>query len=48
MSEKDAIIDILSQTKSSASQKRSALLRKGLSRTNIDELEALETIGVTF
>ena len=40
-----AVMDILAQTKSSQSQKRSMLLRKGVSRTVVDELELLSDIG---
>ncbi|OCH91731.1 Serine/threonine-protein kinase [Obba rivulosa] len=36
-----AVTDILSQTKSSQSQKRSMLLRKGIARSIVDELEVL-------
>ncbi|KAH9923827.1 uncharacterized protein B0H18DRAFT_1013542 [Fomitopsis serialis] len=38
---RDAVMDILDQTKSSQSQKRSMLLRKGISRNVADELELL-------
>ncbi|OBZ78007.1 Serine/threonine-protein kinase gcn2 [Grifola frondosa] len=40
-----AVTDILNQTKSSQSQKRSMLLRKGISRTVVDELEILTEIS---
>lgn len=35
------VTDILSQTKSSSSQKRALLIKKGLLRSTVDELEAL-------
>ena len=41
-----AVMDILAQTKSSQSQKRSMLLRKGVPRTVVDELELLSDIGL--
>lgn len=40
------VIKVLDQPKSSLSQKRSTLLRKGVSRTVVDELEILMEIGM--
>jgi eukaryotic translation initiation factor 2-alpha kinase 4 len=42
---KNSVLDILEQTKSSASQKRVLLLKKGLLRSTVDELEALMETG---
>lgn len=42
---RSAVMDILAQTKSSQSQKRSMLLRKGISRSVVDELELLSEVG---
>ncbi|KAF7974176.1 hypothetical protein HWV62_13309 [Athelia sp. TMB] len=39
-----AVIDVLNQSKSSASQKRSLLLKKGLLRSTADELEILSEV----
>lgn len=39
------VIDVLNQTKSSQSQKRANLLRKGIPRNVVDELEVLTEIG---
>ncbi|KZT71101.1 Serine/threonine-protein kinase [Daedalea quercina L-15889] len=41
---RSAVIDILNQTKSSQSQKRSMLLRKGIPRNVADELELLSEV----
>ncbi|TFY68401.1 hypothetical protein EVJ58_g1031 [Rhodofomes roseus] len=41
---RDAVLDVLNQTKSSQSQKRSMLLRKGISRNIVDELELLSEV----
>jgi hypothetical protein len=46
-----AVIDIMNQSKSSPSQKRALLLKKGLLRSTTDELEVLAEVGkrpVTF
>lgn len=40
-----AIVDIINQSKSSASQKRALLLKKGLLRSTTDELEVLAEVG---
>ncbi|TFK23737.1 other/PEK/GCN2 protein kinase [Coprinopsis marcescibilis] len=39
--QRNAVVEILMQSKSSPSQKRALLLKKGLSRSSIDELELL-------
>lgn len=39
------VLDVLNQTKSSQSQKRAMLLRKGLPRHVVDELEVLTEVG---
>ncbi|EKM74744.1 hypothetical protein AGABI1DRAFT_109872 [Agaricus bisporus var. burnettii JB137-S8] len=39
-----AVVDIINQTKSSPSQKRASLLRKGLLRSTTDELEILSEV----
>jgi translation initiation factor 2-alpha kinase 4 len=44
--QQDAVVDIMSQTKSSLSQKRNLLLKRGLLRSTADELEVLAEIGV--
>jgi len=43
---RDAVVDIMSQSKSSLSQKRALLLKRGLLRSTADELEVLAEIGV--
>ena len=40
-----AVIDIMNQSKSSPSQKRALLLKKGLLRSTTDELEVLAEVG---
>jgi eukaryotic translation initiation factor 2-alpha kinase 4 len=40
-----SVIDIIHQSKSSPSQKRALLLKKGLLRSVVDELEALSNLG---
>jgi hypothetical protein len=40
-----AVIDIMNQSKSSPSQKRALLLKKGLLRSTTDELEILAEVG---
>jgi translation initiation factor 2-alpha kinase 4 len=40
-----AIVDIINQSKSSLSQKRALLLKKGLLRSTTDELEILSEVG---
>jgi translation initiation factor 2-alpha kinase 4 len=40
-----AVVEIINQTKSSPSQKRALLLRKGLLRSTTDELEILSEVG---
>jgi len=42
---RSAVVEIINQTKSSLSQKRALLLRKGLLRSTTDELEILSEIG---
>lgn len=42
-----AIVDIINQSKSSPSQKRALLLKKGLLRSTADELEVLAEVGKT-
>lgn len=42
--QRDAVVDIMSQSKSSLSQKRALLLKKGLLRSTADELEVLAEI----
>ena len=43
-----SVIDIINQSKSSASQKRASLLKKGLLRSTADELEILAEIGLSY
>ena len=43
-----AVIEIISQTKSSPSQRRALLLKKGLLRSTADELEVLSEVGESF
>jgi hypothetical protein len=45
VAQRSAIIDIIGQSKSSSSQKRALLLRKGLLRSTADELETLADTG---
>lgn len=40
-----AVVDIINQSKSSPSQKRALLLKKGLLRSTADELEVLAEVG---
>jgi translation initiation factor 2-alpha kinase 4 len=40
-----AVVDIINQSKSSPSQKRALLLKKGLLRSTTDELEVLTEVG---
>jgi len=42
---RNAVVEIINQTKSSLLQKRALLLRKGLLRSTTDELEILSEIG---
>lgn len=42
---RSAVVEIINQTKSSPSQKRALLLRKGLLRSTTDELEILSEVG---
>jgi translation initiation factor 2-alpha kinase 4 len=42
---RSAVVEIINQTKSSPSQKRALLLRKGLLRSVTDELEILSEVG---
>lgn len=42
---RQGVLDILAQSKSSWSQKRALLLKKGLLRSSIDELEVLDECG---
>jgi translation initiation factor 2-alpha kinase 4 len=43
--QRSAVIDILGQTKTSQSQKRALLLKRGLLRSTADELELLAETG---
>lgn len=43
--QKNAVVEILTQSKSSPSQKRALLLKRGLLRSTADELEVLSEIG---
>ncbi len=43
--QRSGVIDILNQSKSSVSQKRALLLKKGLLRSTADELEILSDKG---
>jgi translation initiation factor 2-alpha kinase 4 len=43
--QRNGVIDILNQPKSSVSQKRALLLKKGLLRSTADELEILSDKG---
>lgn len=43
---RDSVIDIIMQTKSTWAQKRAMLLKKGLLRSTVDELEILCDTGV--
>ncbi|KII86233.1 hypothetical protein PLICRDRAFT_114396 [Plicaturopsis crispa FD-325 SS-3] len=45
---RSAVVDIVTQSKSSASQKRALLLKKGLLRSSADELEILSEIDDDF
>jgi translation initiation factor 2-alpha kinase 4 len=42
---RDPIIEIITQAKSSWAQKRAMLLKRGLLRSTVDELEVLSDIG---
>ena len=42
---RDPTIEIITQSKSSWAQKRAMLLKKGLLRSTVDELEVLSDIG---
>lgn len=42
---RSAVVEIITQTRSSWAQKRSALLKSGLMRTTVDELEVLNDAG---
>lgn len=43
--QKDAVIEIMLNSKASVSQKRTLLLKKGLPRSLVDELEILNETG---
>ena len=43
---RDSVVEIIMQTKSSWAQKRAMLLKKGLLRSIVDELEVLSDTGV--
>lgn len=47
-SKRSAVLEILTQTRSSWSQKRSALLKTGLARSMVDELEVLNDTGTSL
>jgi len=42
------VLEIITQAKSSWAQKRAMLLKKGLLRSTVDELEVLSDIGVAL
>jgi translation initiation factor 2-alpha kinase 4 len=46
--QRSAVVDVVSQTKTSLSQKRALLLKRGLLRSTADELELLGEIGKLF
>ncbi|KAG6856809.1 hypothetical protein H0H87_000506 [Tephrocybe sp. NHM501043] len=46
--QRHAVVDILTQSKSSVSQKRALLLKRGLLRSTADELELLSEIGASM
>jgi len=43
-----SVLEIITQAKSSWAQKRAMLLKKGLLRSTVDELEVLSDIGVAL
>lgn len=43
---RDSVLEIITQAKSSWAQKRAMLLKKGLLRSTVDELEVLSDTGV--
>lgn len=43
--QRNSVIDILNQPKATSSQKKNMLLKKGLLRSTVDELEVLADIG---
>jgi len=45
---RDSVLEIITQAKSSWAQKRAMLLKKGLLRSTVDELEVLSDIGVVL
>ena len=45
---RNSVADIILQSKSTPVQKRALLLKKGLSRTAVDELEILSEVGQWF
>lgn len=45
---RNSVADIILQSKSTPAQKRALLLKKGLSRTAVDELEILSEVGQWF
>lgn len=45
---RDSVLEIITQTKSSWAQKRAMLLKKGLLRSTVDELEVLSDTGVAL
>lgn len=42
------VMDIMNQSKSSLAQKRALLLKKGILRSAVDELEALADVGASI
>jgi eukaryotic translation initiation factor 2-alpha kinase 4 len=44
---RDSILEVITQAKSSWAQKRAMLLKKGLLRSTVDELEVLCDTGLT-
>jgi translation initiation factor 2-alpha kinase 4 len=45
---RDSVLEIITQAKSSWAQKRAMLLKKGLLRSTVDELEVLSDTGVAL
>ena len=45
---RDSVLEIITQAKSAWAQKRAMLLKKGLLRSTVDELEVLSDTGVAL
>ena len=45
---RSSVAEIILQSKSTPAQKRALLLKKGLLRTTVDELEVLSEVGQCF